>query len=137
MVVEGKTARQVLPDYRGPGRILDLQRPPRLQHEQEPPQQAKASYAGIGIAHIDRDMNTNPLHSIEKELTEPRNDETRRQQTMSSSIKSSLMPSWQFWEKAITAWRVDTVHVKWIPGHQTQQDEDNGKISKHDRRYVS
>ena len=26
------------------------------------------------------------------------------------------------------------LNVKWIPGHQTQQDEDNGKISKHDRR---
>ena len=29
---------------------------------------------------------------------------------------------------------VETINVKWIPGHQTQQDEDNGKISKYDRR---
>ena len=25
-------------------------------------------------------------------------------------------------------------NVKWIPGHQTHQDEDNGRISKHDRK---
>ena len=36
--------------------------------------------------------------------------------------------------KAIVARGAETINVKWIPGHQTQQDEDNGKISKHDRR---
>ena len=40
MEVEGKAARQVLADYHGPDRILDLQLPQRMQHEQEPPQQA-------------------------------------------------------------------------------------------------
>ena len=92
MEVEGKTTRQVPAD-----RILDLQLPPRVQDEQEPPHRCFsltpedpwASYAEIGIAHIDRDMNVFPLHTIEGELTEPRNDETRRQQTMSSSINNS------------------------------------------------
>ena len=41
---------------------------------------------------------------------------------------------WQFWEKAIITGGVETRNVKWIPGHQTKQDEDNGKISKYDRR---
>ena len=103
MKVEGKTARQVPAEYHGPDAILDLQLPPRLQDEQEPPQQADtftdtsvlrpktpwASYAGIGIVHIDRDMNTYPLHNIEVELTEPWNDEMRRHQTMSSPINNS------------------------------------------------
>ena len=99
MKVEGKTARQVLADCRGPDGILDLQLPPRLRDQQEPPQQANASvqlpktpwgsFAGIGIVHIDRDMNTYPLHNIEMDLTEPRSSETRRQQSMSSSINNS------------------------------------------------
>ena len=102
MEVGGKPARQVLADYHGPDRILDLQAPQRRQHEQEPPQQARtftdasvllpktpwASYAGIGIVHNGRDVKTYPLHNIEMELTEPGNDETRRQQTMSFSISS-------------------------------------------------
>ena len=129
-------------------------------------------------------MNTNPLHNIEMELTEPRSSETRRQQTTSSSINNStrMGPTaaiiatyasrpitiaidnqavgegfkrikrikdgrdkptrwinkpdgdlWQFWEKAIIARGVEAINVKWIPGHQTQQDEDNSKISKYDR----
>ena len=103
MEVGGKPARQVLADYHGPDRILDLQAPQRIQHEQEPPQQARTftdasvllpktpwtSYAGIGIVHNGRDVKTYPLHNIEMELTEPGNDETRRQQTMSFSINNS------------------------------------------------
>ena len=41
---------------------------------------------------------------------------------------------WVFWERVITARGANTIRVKWIPGHQTQQDEDNGRISRHDRR---
>ena len=41
---------------------------------------------------------------------------------------------WQFWVNAIVAGGVETTSVKWIPGHQTEQDEDNGKISRYDRR---
>ena len=184
MKVEGKTARQVLADCHGPDGILDLQLPPRLRDQQEPPQQANtftdasvlvpktpwASFAGIGIVHIDRDMNTYPLHNIEMELMEPRSSETRRQQTMSSSTNNSTRMErtaaiiatyaprpitiaidnqavvegftrikdrrdkptrWidkpdgdlrQFWEKAIVTGGVETINVKWIPGHQTQQD---------------
>ena len=36
---------------------------------------------------------------------------------------------WPFWEEAIVVRGLET-----IPGHQTQQDQDNGKISKYDRR---
>ena len=86
---------ELLADYHGPDRILDIQLSPKVQSESGPPQQANTftdasvllpripwvAYAGIGIVHID--SNT------EKELTEPVNDETRRQQTMSSSISNS------------------------------------------------
>ena len=41
---------------------------------------------------------------------------------------------WVFWERVITASGASTIHVKWIPGHQTQQDEDNGRVSRQDRR---
>ena len=41
---------------------------------------------------------------------------------------------WVFCERVITARGANPMHVKWIPGHQTQQDEDNGRISRHDRR---
>ena len=186
--VDGKTARQVLADYHGPDRILDIQLPPKLQNESEsePPQQANTftdasvllpripwtACAGIGIVHIDRDLIADPIHTIEAELTETRSDPTRRYSTVSSAINNSARmeltaaiiatyaprpitiaidikdgrsrPShwinrldgdlWVFWERVITASGANTIHVKWIPGHQTQQDEDKGRISRQDRR---
>ena len=103
MQVEGRKAREVLADYHGQYRILDIQLPPIVQSESGPPQQANTftdasvllpripwvALAGIGIVHIDRDTSTYPLHNIEEKFTEPRGSDTNRQQTMSSSINNS------------------------------------------------
>ena len=53
------------------------------------PRMPWAAYAGIGIVHIDRDFTTEPIHSIEEEMTKTRSDPTRRNGTMNSAINNS------------------------------------------------
>ena len=49
---------------------------------------------GLASSTIDRDTTTNPLHNIEKELTEPANDETRRQQTTRMELTAAIIATY-------------------------------------------
>ena len=144
MQVEGKTARRVLADYHGPDRILDIQLHQKIQSESEPshtrpntftdasvllPRMPWAAYAGMGIVHIDRDLITEPIHSIEEEMTEMRSDPARRYGTMSSAINNSTRMELTaaiiatYTPRPITIAIVNQAAVKGIPKNQGRKEQ--------------